>query len=301
MKAILTLIILWSMIMSLHTLQIISSSGESHILTEEDTKQFEIVDVTTIREKDKVTREEHWRGVRLTDLMQKYGITPTSALEFLATDNYMVNVKNEEITTYNPIIAIERNGEKLTNKQYRLLAKDMPDMLWISNIASVKPFVVAEQALPKKIYTHTTILSQIALNADPKPFVDAKGYSVFDIVSLFSSTTNINIRLVAKDGIEQVLPAEEYFKGAYLMVADGAYNIQAPDMPVGMWLKNVMLMEINGNVVFFYQGVNYAQNPEYKKFIDLIRQKEWEAITEAGKYTISDWGNVNWAEIHSLQ
>jgi len=301
MKPILTLIILWSIIMSLHTLQITSSSGETHILTEADTAQFEIVNVTTIREKDNVVREEHWRGIHLTDIMQKYGIAPTSALEFMATDNYLINLKSEEIATYNPIIAIERNDERLTNKQYRLLAKDMPDMLWISNIASVKPFQETQQALPKKIYTHTTILQQIRLNADPKPFVDAKGYSVFDIINLLAPTTNTNIRLMAKDGIEQMLPAGEYFKGAYLMVADGAYNIQAPDMPVGMWLKDVMLIEINGNIIFFYQNVEYATNTEYIKFIDLLKQKDWEAKTETGVKKITDWSKVNWAEIHSLQ
>jgi len=289
--------------MSLHTLQIISSSGETHILDEETTKQFEIVAVTTIRTKDSVTREEYWRGIRLTDIMQKYGITPTSALEFMATDNYLVNLKSEEIATHNPIIAIERNGERLTNKQYRLLAENMPDMLWITNIASVKPFTEANYALPIKVYTHRTILRQIALITNPKPFVDAKGYNVLEIVNLLSPTTNTNIRLVAKDGIEQVLPAQEYFKGAYLMVDDvnNTYNIQAPDMPVGMWLKDVMLMEVNDNVVFFYQGVDYATNPEYLKFINLLRHEEWEADTGRETFIITDWGNINWAEIRWLQ
>ncbi|MCO4318080.1 hypothetical protein M8997_012880 [Phyllobacterium sp. 21LDTY02-6] len=49
-----------------------------------------------------------YRGPRLKDIIAKNGIDGRAAVEVTAFDNYITKITNEEISTYSPILAVER-------------------------------------------------------------------------------------------------------------------------------------------------------------------------------------------------
>ena len=295
------LILILLITVNVFAVQVLSEHARLYILNEETLKEFDMEEITTVRQKNDEEQKDLWSGVRLKVVMQKYGLTNSESLEFLAHDKYLIRLNQDEIAKYNPLIAFERNGKKLDESKIRLISEEMPEMYWIANLHRITPIKEIVITEPVNIYPYHTIINRIRLHDNPKPFVNVKGYKLNDIVTYFTRTSDIYIRLVSKDGLEQILPYSTYFNDAYLIVDNDKFSIHAPDMPTGMWQKDIMLIDVNGNNVFFYKDIDKENNQSYKNFIELINGKERKAYYLDYSHIITNWKDLKWEELQYIQ
>jgi hypothetical protein len=272
-----------------------------HLFNEDSYDNFNIIKIETNRVRNDVSRVDTWRGIRLTEIIKKYNLTDSDAIEFLAPDRYRIVLKKSEIEEYDPIIAIQRNDTIFTKDQYRLISQNMPEMYWIANIAVIRPIKTIMIPDPRRIVPYHTLQNFIRLYTDPEPFVNVKGYSIFDMVNLFSNNLNVFVRTVSIDGMEQNLSFMENYSGAFLVIDGDGFKIQAPMIPTGMWQKDIMLIDINGYIIFFYNSVDTDTNVAYKDFINLLSGKERKMTTDEGTFVITNWNKIVWENVRYIE
>jgi hypothetical protein len=242
-----------------------------------------------------------WRGVKLTEILEKYNITNEQIIVFSAVDKYRITLTIQQIIEYDPIIAIERNGQVFSDLQFRLVAENIPDMYRIANLKSIEILHRTPIVEPTQIITCFTILDKIRLIVDPAPFTGVRGYRFRDILRYFDADSRVDIRIVSIDGMEQTLPYLDYYQNAVLVVDGDRYNVQSPDMPNGMWQKDVMLIDIAGDVIFFHKQVDTEKNKSYLEFIELISHRERMKHTADGIEIVTNWKDIRWEKVQVIK
>ena len=243
---------------------IIVSGINFHIITEEPfmvtldkqtivTNEFEIVEITTFRDRDGLVTTDIWQGVRFTELIRRWTHLRNWDYEIIGADNYFIRLNIEQIALYNPIIAISRNGYNLPEGEWRFIAQDMPIMYWVSHITDIKETQKVIFPEPSRTFQHTTVLNQVRLYVNPEPFTNSTGYKFSDIISIVNTTTPEYVKIVSKDGLEQVLPYQTYLRYAILAISNDSYSIQSMEMPNGMWQKNIYSIQTNDVLLLFEQ------------------------------------------------
>jgi hypothetical protein len=95
--------------------------------------EFPLQSVTTQTPWTKDGETIHFRGPLVKDVLARNGLTGQSAVQFIAYDNFVSEIRMEEINDYTPILAIEREcsaddrskGVCAADQQYRpLTTKD---------------------------------------------------------------------------------------------------------------------------------------------------------------------------------
>jgi hypothetical protein len=238
----------------LFTIEIVHDSG-THTITQDVVATFEKVDLLTIREKNENRREDLWRGFYLRNIIDRFDPQRWDTIEFLSDDNYMVRLSKSEIEASNPIMAISRNGVDMPAPQKRLVSGKLAEMFWIANITRVTFYQNTRQKDIIQTISAQELLPRLRLYRDPAPFVNVTGYKVSDIVTYFALDSDFDVRIVTKDGIEQVLPYQRYFRDAYIMrsISDNVpiYRIMSEQMPTGMWMNYIQSINLSGHVVEF--------------------------------------------------
>lgn len=304
MKSLIILILgLVGMFSILPAIEVLGGDARLYILNEEELSKFELNEVITQREKNDEVRKDVWKGVSLSDIVKKYKYERFEMLEFTARDNYLVRLKvNDLLESSDIILALERNAKPLGEGKYRIIGKDLPEMHWISDITMISPISQVVVPEPFNIYPIHTILTQLRRYNNPKQFPGINGYRMLDLVTLFSNTSHVMVRIVSKDGMEQFLDFNKYLKNAYLGFDDNkVFSVYAPEMPTGMWQKDIMLIQVGGNVVVFYSDVDFKNSKAYQDFIKLVNQRPRTATFKNKTQKINNWENLKWEEILFIQ
>jgi len=296
MKLIFTVMILLFMI-PVFTLEITNDLGEIILFEKTNLADFTLVNLTITNEKRHETVIEQYSGFRLTNLMTKFGLLNFSAIEFIASDQYLVRLTREQIIEYDPLIAIMKDDNLLPLEGLRLISPDLPNMYKISNIEkiiSVLDIFITEPAI---IFPVHTILERVKLSINSE---QEQVFQMAEIIAQLSTKNEITIRLASTDGMEQVLPAH-YLKNASLVKNQNLFHLQGPEIPRGMRQKELLFMAVEENYILFYQHQNLQQNEEYIKFMKVISNKPRKAmingeIKEIADFDIFDWSTVNYVE-----
>jgi hypothetical protein len=278
-------------------LQIISIDDHISFFNESVFDEYKIIEKQIVSNRRGEVNQITWRGVKLTEILEIYNITDEQVIVFSAVDKYRITLTNQQIIEFDPIIAIERNGQVFSDLQFRLVAENTPDMYRIANLTSIEILHRTPIVEPTQIITCFTILDKIRLIADPAPFTGVRGYRFRDILRYFDADSRVDVRIVSIDGMEQTLPFIDYYQNAVLVVDGDRYNVQSPDMPNGMWQKDVMLIDIAGDVIFFYKQVDTEKNKSYLEFIELISQRERMKHTADGMEIIKNWKEIRWENV----
>ena len=192
---------------------------------------------------------------------------------------------------------MERNSVALEYTRLRLVSEKMIDMFWIAGIEGIREVSEMPFLIPNRVYPYHTILEQVRLHVNPAPFVDVRGYRVRDIVRLLSNDADIDVRLVSKDGIEQILSFKDYFYNAILAIEGESYNILSPDMPTGMWLKDVMIIDFNQIVIFFHKNIDKENNFKYQDFMKLLSGRDWTVRSKYERAILTDLEELTWENV----
>jgi hypothetical protein len=68
-------------------------------------------------------------------------------------------------------------------------------------------------------------------------------------------------------------------------------------MPTGMWLKDLMLIEIDGVVVLFYRDIDRGENEKFKEFMKLLSEREWTVRYREERAVVNDVEDLRWEDV----
>jgi len=229
----------------------IQNNQQSYEISLEEIKSFRSLEISTEREKDGEVKNDTWQGSSLLDVLSKYSITDFARLQVIASDNYMVRYEQDEITDQSPILAYNRNGEDLSVEYLRLIAPEKRDMFWIRDIARILVEADTKLFRPEVIYIAENLLSAKPLRPDPHPFEDVEGYFCKDLLEGIFPMLEGEFMLIAKDGVRHSLDYNNYLAEAVLIFDEGNYALQSPQMPAGMWIKDLAYIQQDETAVLF--------------------------------------------------
>lgn len=238
----------------------IESGSKSYEIPLNNLSDFPQLEITTTREKQDELKKEIWSGPLLIDILNKFEITEYDRLQIVAADNYMVRLASSEISSTAPIIATLRNGIALEEKDFRLILPEKRDMFWIRDIARIIVEQKKQLPPPSKLFVAETILGRKPLINNPEPFADVAGYFIRDLLQEVYPMQTGEYWLLARDGVSHMLDFNNYLiKGA--LIKDGTgFSLQSPQMPAGMWIKDLAYIQKEEiGIIFIDQFQNWQQ------------------------------------------
>jgi hypothetical protein len=239
-------------------LSFLASLGAVTLKTAEKSVELDIpalfaalpAELVTEKEKDGNVEQRHWQGIFLQELLAKSNISEFDQVKFSSEDNYLVRLSQEEITRHNPMIALRLNNEVLKDNN-RLVIPDMPGMYWIRSVALIEIEQNPEMVMPQTLYFAEPHLAKIDLTADPAPFTDVQGYYLPQLLQVLMPSLEGQYLLTGVDGISHLLDYSDYLTKAVLVKTEKGYIMQSPQMPGGMWIKNLAYIQKGETAVIF--------------------------------------------------
>jgi hypothetical protein len=237
-------------IAGLQALQVIHENNE-YRLTSEEFSQFTQRSFTTQREKDSEAKKDNWEGITVLSILAEFNIEEYDELKFTSDDNYIVRIKKADILKHNPILAFKRNGKELPPEKIRLVIPGMRDMFWIQGVVYIEILNSNKMQFPHTLFIAENILSKKDLQTELEPFIDVSGYRFQQLIEDIFPLMQEEILVVGKDSVQHFLDYQKYLKNAVLVANEGSFNLQSPDMPAGMWIKNIAYVQQFDRAVFF--------------------------------------------------
>ncbi|MCF7911518.1 MAG: molybdopterin-dependent oxidoreductase [Candidatus Cloacimonetes bacterium] len=250
MKRLTFLIILLGIFSSLMALTL-KTSEQSNNLDVEALYMAVPSELVTEKEKDGEIFTRTWKGVKLTDLLKKYNLADYDLVKFSSDDNYLVRLTKAEISSHESLIALYLNGEKLEGN--RLIIPDMPGMYWISNISLIETEAQANLDLPSMFQFAEGYLDDFKLIQNPEPFVDVEGYYLPQLLQMVMPSMQGQYQLIGRDGISHLLDYNDYLAKAVLVKSESGYILQSPQMPGGMWIKDIAYIQ-KGDIAIIFRA-----------------------------------------------
>lgn len=204
-------------------------------------------EVKTQREKRGEIKTETWSGVSMPVLLGRYGIDPASELRIVSDDNYQALLTSEQ--TAGAILALFHNGEVLPPEKIRLVNPQIRDMFWIQN-----PILIEVQKKPRALECRqllllNRLLDNMAVRPDLPPFADMQGWYFRDLASQVVSEPKGVWFVWGRDGVCQVLDYDTYLQNAAIIRTDDLLDLKSPDMPAGMWIKDLAVLQKDETVL----------------------------------------------------
>ena len=237
-------------IAGLQALQVIHENNE-YQLTLEKFSRYTQRSFITQREKDGKAKKDIWEGITIQSILAEFNIEKYDELKFTSDDNYMVRIKKADILKHDPILAFKRNGKKLPPEKIRLVIPGMRDMFWIQGVVYMESLNSIKMQFPHTLYIAENILRKKDLQTELEPFVNVSGYHFSQLIEDVFPLMQEEILVVGKDGVQHLLDYQKYLKNAVLVANEGTFNLQSPDMPAGMWIKNIAYVQQFNRAVFF--------------------------------------------------
>ncbi len=301
MKLIITGIILFVSTM-LFSIELVDSD---RIINLERSKldSYEKIEIATHRNKDGEEKKDNWVGVKLTDILQEYDISNYDKLCFISTDNYLVRVTKDDILNNNGILALGRNGKTLDDEHIRLVIPEIRDMFWIQDISTIKTESISDMPFPHTIYFAEPILLNTRIRDELPPFVKVSGYTFSEIMSQAFPFLKDEMLIVGKDGVKHSLDYDKYLRNAVLITNGDSFDLKSPDMPAGMWIKDLAYVQIFDVAVIFQSHFKSLKNVNsilnWKNFpeeVILHFSENTKKQSSNENFNTGNWSEAEWLE-----
>ncbi len=266
-------------------------------------ESYEKVELTTHRNKDGEEKNDDWIGIRLTDILHEYDISNYDKLCFISSDNYLVRVSRDDILNNKSILALVRNGKTLDDKHIRLVIPEIRDMFWIQDISIIRTESISDIPFPHTIYFAEPIILNTQIRDELPPFVKEIGYTFSEIVSEAFPFLKDEILIVGNDGVKHSLDYDKYLKNAVLIKIGDSFDLKSPDMPAGMWIKDLAYVQLFDVAVVFkhhfasLSEVNGLLNwDNFPNEVILHFGKNAEKQRSNEKFNAGNWSKAKWLE-----
>ncbi len=266
-------------------------------------ESYEQFEIATHRNKDGEEKNDTWIGVKLTDILVEFDINNYDKLCFRSSDNYLVRVSKEDVLSGGGIIALVRNGKTLADEHTRLVIPTIRDMFWIQDISTIETETISDIPFPHTIYFAKPILLNTQIRDELPPFVKVSGYTFPEIMSQAFPYLKDEVLVVGKDGVKHSLDYNKYLKNAVLIKNGDSFDLKSPDMPAGMWIKDLAYVQIFDIALIFQNHftslskVNDLLN--WNSFPDeviLHFEKKTNKHNSSEKFNNENWSKAEWLE-----
>ena len=264
-------------------------------------ENYEQIELATNRNKDGEEKNDSWKGIKLTDILNEYSISNYDKLCFISSDNYLVRVSKEDILNNSAILALVRNGKMLEDENIRLVIPAIRDMFWIQDISTIKTETITDIPFPHTIFFAEPILQKTQIRDELPPFVKVTGYTFTEIMAQAFPFLKDEVLVVGKDGVKHSLDYDKYLKNAILIKNNKSFNLKSPDMPAGMWIKNLSYIQIFDVAVIFQN--HFSSLTDVKKILNwkifpsevtLHFNENVEKLNSSEKFNSGNWSKAEW-------
>lgn len=262
--------IIMTLILSFLVLSLLAISLESKDqIINLDYSSLELKDMNilvTEKEKDGEVITRTWQGIKVEDILANHQINDYKRIAFIAPDNYLVHLTREEINQNHPLLAFYLNQEKLEDNS-RLVISGMPAMYWIRDIDRIKVEYSEELGLPNTVFIAEQHLAKIDITENPIPFKDCQGFYFRQLVQTAFTDFEGEFLLIGKDGVSHTLDYQNFLAKAVLVKKDSGFMLQSPQMPGGMWVKDLAYIQMDEIGMIFISQFNQWQ--------DIVNLRNW--------------------------
>ena len=213
------------------------------------------------------------KGVLLEDLLEKYltiSLSDIYSIRFTAGDGYAIEVPPEIVQKREVILAYEMYGEPLEEKKkpLRVVIPDERTMYWVSNLVEIE---LIEGHDIKEITGIVFIDSLVkVLETHDYDYYGSNDRAVLtaDLLMEFREKQEQDfIIMLSSDGLEKN-EEKEIFKDGYLKITgDGAPAFLDPELPNGMWVKNIFTLFYGQTAyVSAFQSMGMFENTKVESY-----------------------------------
>jgi hypothetical protein len=202
-------------------------------------------DFETVRVKDGVEKRNRWQGFSFNAWLMAHPVLDYSIIRFESADGYLVSLSRAEFDTLDCWLVFTEDGKPFDNNAMRIIFPQLRDMKWIRDVSRVVFEDFDPLGLPKQFSFLEERLSEAPLKEDPAPFVNTKGYYFSDLLPKSALTEQVPVVLYSRDGLKLALEYPRHLEGAILEVTDDGFNLKSPRIPGGMWIKDIIYIQIN--------------------------------------------------------
>jgi hypothetical protein len=282
----LLLIFIWNL--GLAALQIIADDLHEDINLHKYSRQ-NLQTLITEREGE----QEVWRGVSLTSILDKY--TDFSKIVLRSDDGYQVELSSSEAGK--ALLALYNNNETIRGSN-RLIVPQKRQMFWIKEVTQIE--LQAQAALPalQQIIIAETWLQKFGKPHQLLPFKDSVGYFFDEVASSILLFLQAEYQLVAADGVQHNLDYEKYLQKAILSQNGLAYDVKSPDMPGGMWLKDIAYIRVYDRALVF---ASQLQNWSELQQLTGLQLKPGKIKIDGQIYSYRDFRTLPWQNYEIIQ
>ncbi|MBP7333399.1 MAG: hypothetical protein KA963_01635 [Candidatus Cloacimonas sp.] len=273
MKKYLCLLIILGVILTLSSLELIDTKGISHYYDNAELYKKEIQEIKTTREKDGTVRLNTWQGFRFDIWLKQQKLGDFATIRLESSDRYQVTLEKAEFDSLESYIVTGQDGVPFEENMLRLIFPALREMQWIKGLERVVLENFQPLIRPRRFYLMQETLKKYTLQQDPKPFVKTQGWFLSDILMDLSEAEEKQVILYSRDGLKQHLTYPLHLEGAILeKTAEGHYNLKSPQIPGGMWMKDVIYLQCDNYALISDDAIN--------QFIPLAKTLHWETTPE---------------------
>ncbi|HQC08299.1 MAG TPA: hypothetical protein PK730_02840 [Candidatus Cloacimonas acidaminovorans] len=273
MKKYLCFLLLSGVMMTLSSLEVIDTKGISHFYSNAELYKKETQEIKTSREKDGTVRLNTWQGFRFDIWLKEQNLGDFATIRFESSDRYQVTLEKSEFDSLESYLITGQDGIPFEENMLRLIFPALREMQWIKGLERVVLEDFQPLIRPQRFYLLQETLKKYPLQQDPEPFVKTQGWYLRDILSDLSEAEEKQVILYSRDGLKQHLTYPLHLSGAILeKTAEQHYNLKSPQIPGGMWMKDVIYLQCDNNALISEDSIN--------QLIRLAKILHWETTPE---------------------
>ncbi|MDI6705728.1 MAG: molybdopterin-dependent oxidoreductase [Bacillota bacterium] len=194
-------------------------------------------------------------GPLLEDLLKKHGKSQRdlSGIRLVAGDGYSIEVPPEVLEARDVILAHTIDGQPLDeqSKPVRAVVPGERAMYWVRNLAKIEVLEGIKSTEVNRLYFIETGFS--GTPAEDYTYYEStdKAVRVDQLISYLGIEDQPDtVAFKAVDGFEKN-EQRDIFNGGYIkFTGDDTPAFLSPDLPKGMYIKNILWFTYGGNVVF---------------------------------------------------
>lgn len=269
-------------------------SGSIDIIAEDFTDEM-LTTVQTSRILDDKEQIELWVGISLEHLLEAYTIAAYDEIIFTADDGYQVRLSRQEVYSHTCLLALRKDNRDLAS--FRLVIPTLREMYWIAELSYID--VVENTMLmdPNILFSAENILKSLPLIIHPLSYSQQKAYLFRRLITNYLPYTYGEYVLKGNDGLERKLDYQSYLKNALVIPhEDGSFDLISPDMPAGMWIKNIAYFQNKAHGIAFFFPNAFSSYEHFSQITGLdFHDTKTEAVTDSGELLdkANDWLNLN--------
>lgn len=261
-------LILLSFSMPILSLQIVYSNGMVRYFDNAELHKHPTQEVKTSREKDGVIRLNNWDGFRCDLWLKEQDPDPYGSIRFESSDRYQVSFTRNEFEALESYLVLAQDGVPFTDHALRLIFPTLREMQWIRDLQRIVLEDFSPLPMPKRFYLMESYLENIKLRHEPEPFVNIDGWFFSEILRPLSGNEDKQVILFSRDGLKQNLRYPYHLDGAVLENGRDGYHLKSPQIPGGMWVKDIIYLQCDSQALISKRNLN--------RMIELVKLLSWD-------------------------